>query len=199
MQRQESRTTSDLAALWHADWDYPDLAAQLPSGAWAWQFLRRNEEYKEDWLRVLERARAAPTWEEGFIRDPTFREAAARYASSARDEGTIYDPEGRERWGLVCGYHDPRNIHPKNLFFMRPFGVVTRAATLLFFRESLAPEIRDDTMLVSFDPSQDLECLVCGSPPPLRVSTTAEDSIRRPGDPRVTRQPRAVFRPPSGQ
>lgn len=34
---------------------------------------------------------------------------------------------------------------------------------------------------------------------PLRVSTTAGDSIRRPRGPLLTRQPRAVLRPPSGQ
>ena len=45
MRRQENQEATDLAALWREDWDHPGLAAQLSTTTWAWQFLRRNEEY----------------------------------------------------------------------------------------------------------------------------------------------------------
>jgi hypothetical protein len=160
----------DWAAMWR-EGGYASPPA-LPNRVWAWQFLRRNPEYVEDWERVKARALAAPTLEEGAIPDPKYLEnwRAIKRASESSEFPpppgavppppltleTIYDWAGRERWGLSCGYHDPESFCPEKLRFLRSYGVLTTVGAILTDREGLAPDVREWYMLASFNLACDL-------------------------------------------
>jgi len=191
-QRRADDSPQDWAARWREG--YRNAAPGLPRRFWAWQFLRRNLEYRAEWKRVLARAKAAPTPEEGIMPDPRrceeWRETVRVHAESpafVEFEGkmlpvaplpaltfeTIYDLRGRERWGLVCGYHDPCSDFPEKLRFIRSCGVLTMAGAILHDREGLAPDVRDWNFLATFDVSRDLRAQ-------LRIVGTKLRNIQRP-------------------
>lgn len=191
-QKPAGDSSQDWAARWREE--YRPVPG-LPRRFWAWQFLRRNLDYCADWECVLARAMAAPTPEEGILPDPkrceSWREAVKVHAESPafiEFEGkrlavaplppltfeTIYDLRGRERWGLVCGYHDPGSVWPDKLRFLRSFGFLTMAAAIVGDRENLAPEVRDWNMLATFDLSRDLAAQ-------LRLVGTKLKELQRPG------------------
>jgi hypothetical protein len=114
-----------------------EIPAWLTLQAWAWQFLRRNPVYRAEW----QERRPPPE------PDPDVLQAPPK-------PGTIPDPAATERWGLVAGYHDPDEMWPDDLRFVRSFGTVTTAAEI---REGSAPpDVIDSTYLVSFDVTKDL-------------------------------------------
>ncbi len=159
----------DWRAMWLSEYaKWPPARSLDDLSIMAWQFLRRNPEYQADWNRVWQRAQDASSWEEGFIINPRNRERWRRFVDAGgappdQDKETIYDPAGRERWALTCGYHDPNSLSPKHLRFMRPFGVLTmRSALLAENRDDLAPEIDDSQLLASFDISRDLRVQLAG-------------------------------------
>jgi hypothetical protein len=175
----------------------------LPRRFWAWQFLRRNLDYLADWGCVLARAKAAPTPEEGIMPDPkrceNWRAEVKAHAESpalVEFEGkrlsvpplpaltfeTIYDLRGRERWGLVCGYHDPDSDFPEKLRFIRSCAVLTVPGAILHDRESLAPDVRDWNILATFDLSRDLEAQ-------LRIVGTKLRKLQRGQKIATTRRP----------
>jgi hypothetical protein len=160
----------DWAARWREQYA---SAPRLPRFFWAWQFLRRNPEYRMDWNTALARVKAAPNPEEGMmtVRYRTRTTYSAGMAPAFIDllggrlvcplpPGTlepIYDPRGRERWGLLCGYLDPESMWPESLRFVRTCGALTTAAAIRNDQENLAPEVRDGHVLATFDLSRDLE------------------------------------------
>ncbi len=76
---------------------------------WAWQFLRRNKEYRDFWAE-----RVFPFIEEdGSFGDPFYEAALAEMdRTGAEKEVRSTFGEANHRFGLLIGPHDPRRANP---------------------------------------------------------------------------------------
>jgi hypothetical protein len=92
------------------DWRDPEQYRFPPdfhSYRWAWEFLRRNPEYRKDWDALLVRF--------NFTKDSEVPAGAFPGLPST---------EANEKWGLTQGYINPNWDDPPNLEFRLPYGRV---------------------------------------------------------------------------
>jgi hypothetical protein len=101
------------------DYQFPD---DFPDYRWAWEFLRRNPEYRQDWTDTLSRIAAREGEFTNFprIEEPTgdnmVRLTSIRCVDP--DHPDFYIPvNAKHRWGLTSGLLNPNTDAPDRLSF----------------------------------------------------------------------------------
>lgn len=90
------------------DWRNPDdyrFDDSLPNHLWAWEFLRRNKEYQQDWELALKEYLARFDGHD----DHTFPIDGPNFH--------IHSDEAEDKWQLSGGYINPQNDTPEELRF----------------------------------------------------------------------------------
>lgn len=98
---------------WRKREDY-NFPKDLPDYYWAWEFLRRNRDYRKDWNAALSRF-------------PEGREATTLSAHSSfdPDSSDFYLPVAeKDKWSLTWGLVNPNTDRPKFLSLAISFGKV---------------------------------------------------------------------------
>lgn len=102
---------------WRKKSDY-NFPKKFPNYRWAWEFLRRNPEYRKDWTDAISRITAR---EGEFINFPRIEESAGsmtavRQADPAHPDFCI-PIRAKHRWGLLSGLLNPNTDEPRRLGF----------------------------------------------------------------------------------
>ena len=102
---------------WRNAEDYPSVDSLSP-GRWAWEFLRRNQDYREDWEKKLEIWNSEVA--KGEIMAPNYPEVDDRRFNIPAGIFSPFD-ECKARWGL-SSYVNPDQDDPIKLGFEVSFG-----------------------------------------------------------------------------
>lgn len=150
---------------WRKPDDYPLTKDLLTGREWAWEFLRRNPKYREEWKRTLSK------WEEGprplritteDIEIPPEGVAELRIHRQEDEFSAIDDPaspiffirsrEAFQEWGLFPGYVNPDTDKPSFLFPSNIDSEHHVAHTPFVLRGAVsARKLRPHNVLVPFD------------------------------------------------
>ncbi len=114
---------------WKVDADYKFMK-NLDSYGWAWEFLRRNREYQQDWKKVLK----------NYYQCYTFRIAPDIEEDDFSIEPTIIDC--RKKWH-IASFVNPNTDYPLSLDFVACYGSV--------FLQSTKVDLKPEQVAVVFD------------------------------------------------
>ena len=108
------------------DWRNPDdyiVPRDFPNFRWAWEFLRRNPDYRKDWAAVLQRYRARGPKEYGsFDENVALHDREPGRWHPDPDHPDFFLPEiEREKWSL-SDIFNPATSEPRFLRFELEFG-----------------------------------------------------------------------------
>jgi hypothetical protein len=121
-----------------ADWRKPadyKFPRDLPDYLWAWEFLRRNREYRKDWLAVLRRfqdqtdefAPIPPDYLETIFREGgTLRMVGEQFTDDPGAESFYLPADEAKKWCL-SNMVNPETDAPKFLTLQPDFGLVQMA------------------------------------------------------------------------
>jgi hypothetical protein len=107
---------------WRNPGDY-SFPRNFPTYRWAWEFLRRNPDYREDWSTVLSRFRSKTgefkdykDWKERLLRGERLVLAGELWSDNPDDPLFYFPVEEAEKWGLRV-LVNPSTDHPADLGF----------------------------------------------------------------------------------
>lgn len=105
-----------------AEYRFP---GDFPNHRWAWEFLRRNPDYRKDWATVLQRYRARGPAEYGTEEENVAlhgQEPDRWHPDPDHQDFFLPEPE-REKWGL-SDIFNPETANPAFLRFDLKFGLI---------------------------------------------------------------------------
>jgi hypothetical protein len=147
------------------DWRNPAVYHQFPPDfpgyRWAWEFLRRNPDYRSDWDAALARFRAKPefeevvySWKDVFFNSGKRTKFLAEDWTADPEHPGFYLPVGEaERWRLQRGLFNPSTDRPKYLGFRRTRDdAAPDFGSVHFLRQGMSFEARGPAYpIVAFD------------------------------------------------
>jgi len=147
--------TEETLSLWLPDWrdrsQYPDPKSASRE-QWAWEFLRRNKEYQEQWRNLSTSRPLSSSAISGgafFIGDVTWNDFA-------------------DRWGIIGVPPNPANNLPKSTFFRSSLMITTsHFCEDLKEQQKLAPRSQTE-IVVRLPLTQSLNALRVGLEPILK-------------------------------
>lgn len=107
------------------------FARKLPDYRWAWEFLRRNPEYRKDWNAAISRYLSSTGEFEKVADLKAFIEGGGalegtgeNWQDDPQDPGFYLPVDEADKWRLRGGLLNPDNDDPTHLIFSLEFGTV---------------------------------------------------------------------------